>query len=87
MHDFVFLENQNHPNDVKKKKKLVFGTPRSHPGNRLRHSHTLEISANVSYFGVTGRALLMSPKGRNASRDGFVKFVVADVCLNSPVIS
>ena len=36
---------------------------------------------------MTGWALLMSPKGRNASRDGFVKFVVADVCLNSPVIS
>ena len=31
-------------------------------------------------FGVSEWALLMSPKGRNASRDGLVKLVVA-VCL------
>ena len=49
-------------------------------GNRLRHGHTFEISANLGYFGVTGWALLMSPKGRNASRDGLVILVVA-VCL------
>ena len=49
-------------------------------GNRLRHGHTFEISANVGYFGVTGRALLMSTKGRNSSRDDLVKLVVA-ACL------
>ena len=58
----------------------VKDTPRSHLGNRLRHSHTFKISANVGYLGVMGRALLMSPKGRNASRDGLVKLIVA-VCL------
>ena len=43
-------------------------------------SHTFKILANVGYFGVTGRALLMNPKERNAFRDGLVKVVVA-VCL------
>ena len=55
----------------------VKGTPRSHFGNRLRHSHTFEISANVSYYDVTGRAVLRSPKGRNTSRNGLVKLVGA----------
>ena len=32
------------------------------------------------YIGVTGRELLMSPKGQNASGDGLVKLVVA-ICL------
>ena len=50
------------------------------PTPRLGHSHTFEISANLGYFGVTGQALLMSPKGRNASRDNLVILVVA-VCL------
>ena len=34
----------------------------------------------VCYFDTTRRAPLMSPKGRNASRDGLVKLVVA-ACL------
>ena len=55
----------------------VKGTPRSQLGNRLRHSHTLEISAKMDYFGVTRQALLMSPKRRNTSRDGLVKLVEA----------
>ena len=59
---------------------FVKGASRSHLGNRLRHSHTFEIAANVGYFGVVGRTLLMSPKGQNASRDGLVELVVA-VCL------
>ena len=46
----------------------------------LCHSHTFRISANMGYFGVMGRALLTSPKGQNASRDGVIKLVVA-VCL------
>ena len=54
----------------------VEGTPRSHLGNRLRHNHTFEISANMGYFASMGQALLMSPKGRNASKDGLVKLVV-----------
>ena len=59
----------------------VKGTPRSHLGNRLRHSRTFKIAANVGYFGMMGRALLMSPKRRNASRDGLVKLVVAECFL------
>ena len=58
----------------------VRGAPRYHLGDRLCHSHTFEISANVGYFGVTGRALLMSLQGRNALRNGLVKLVMA-VCL------
>ena len=58
----------------------VKGTPPSHLGNRLRHIPTFEVSANVGYFGVKERALLMSSKGRNVSRDDIIKFVVA-VCL------
>ena len=49
-------------------------------GNRLRHSHTFDISANFGCFGVTVQALLMSPKGRNAYRDVLVILAVA-VCL------
>ena len=57
-----------------------FTPPRSNLGNRLRQCHTFEISGNVGYFGTMVRALPMSPKGRNASRDGLVKLFVA-VCL------
>ena len=58
----------------------VKDTPCFYLGNGLRHNHTFEISANVGYFGITERALLLSPKEQNASRDGLVKLVVA-VCL------
>ena len=58
----------------------VKGTPRSDQGNRFRHNYTFKISANVGCFDVTGQALLMSPKGRNASRDVLVK-LIAGVCL------
>ena len=59
----------------------VKGMPRSHLGNKLRHSHTFEISANMGYFGVRRQALLMNPKGQNASWDGLIKLVVAVCCL------
>ena len=58
----------------------VKGTPRSHLRNRLRHDHAFKISANMGYFNMTGRVRLMSPRGRNASRDGLLKSVVA-ACL------
>ena len=65
----------------------VKGTTRSHLGNMLHHSHIFEISVNMVCFSVTGRTLLMSPKGQNASRDGLVKLVWLHVCFNLPVIS
>ena len=71
---------QHDPVGVGSPNMSVKGTSRYHLGNRLRHIHTFQISANVGYFGVTGGALLMNPKGRNASRGGVVKLVVA-VCL------
>ena len=59
----------------------VKGTPRSHLGNRLRHDHTFKISANVVHIDMTEQVLLMSPKARNASRDGLVKLVMGK-CLH-----
>ena len=63
-----------------KREEKQFISPNIFVEKGLRHSHTFEISANMGYFGVKGRALLMSPKGQNASGDGLVKLVVA-ICL------
>ena len=51
-------------------------------GNRLRHNHPFKISANTGYFDWTEQALLMNPKGQNASRDGLVKLIGGICCLN-----
>ena len=40
----------------------------------------------MGYFGVTGRAQLISLKGRNASRNGLVKSVVAVCLLKFPLL-
>ena len=50
---------------------MIFAFPRA---------HTFDISANMGYFGMTRRVLLMNPKERNASRNGLVKWIVA-MCL------